>query len=81
MKPDRTPPCASSTRSKRPIAPLPTSRVPDRPFWGERLRIAGLRSRRVARFPYLIFYVEQEDHIEVRRVLHAKRDIPAWLEE
>jgi toxin ParE1/3/4 len=49
--------------------------------WGERLRIAGLRSRLVARFPYLVFYVEQETHIEVRRVLHAKRDIPAWLEE
>jgi toxin ParE1/3/4 len=45
------------------------------------LKIAGLRSRRVARFPYLVFYVEQEDHLEVRRVLHAKRDIPTWLEE
>lgn len=48
--------------------------------WSERLRIAGLRSRPVTKFPYLVFYIEQEDYIEVRRVLHSKRDIPAWLE-
>lgn len=59
--------------------------IADRPgaassIWGERLKIAGLRSRRVPRFRYLVFYVDQEDHIEVRRVLHAKRDIPAWFE-
>lgn len=58
--------------------------ISDRPgaassIWGERLRLPGLRSRRVAGFPYLVFYVEHEGRIEVRRVLHAKRDIPAWL--
>lgn len=50
-------------------------------IWGERLRVSGLRSRAVARFPYLAFYMEHEEHIEVWRVLHAKRDIPASLGE
>lgn len=51
------------------------------PGWSERLKIAGLRSRPVARFPYLVFYKEHEDQIEVWRVLHAQRDIPASLGE
>jgi toxin ParE1/3/4 len=33
------------------------------------------------RYPYLVFYVVQDDHIDVWRVLHAHRDIPAWLRE
>lgn len=49
------------------------------PVWSERLKVVGLRSRPVARFPYLVFYKEHEDHIEVWRVLHAQRDIPASL--
>lgn len=32
------------------------------------------------RIPYLIFYMEQADHIDVWRVLHAERDIPAWIQ-
>jgi len=51
------------------------------PGWSERLKIAGLRSRPVARFPYLVFYKEHVDWIEVWRVLHAQRDIPASLGE
>jgi toxin ParE1/3/4 len=34
---------------------------------------------RVQRYPYLVFYVERDDHIDVWRVLHGQRDIPAWL--
>jgi toxin ParE1/3/4 len=30
---------------------------------------------------YLIFYVERGDHVDVLRVLHAARDIPAALRE
>jgi toxin ParE1/3/4 len=26
-----------------------------------------------------VFYVEREDHIDVWRVVHAQRDIPAWM--
>jgi toxin ParE1/3/4 len=41
---------------------------------GMEIRVWPLR-----RFPYLIFYVNQPDHIDVVRVLHAHRDIPAAL--
>jgi toxin ParE1/3/4 len=40
-----------------------------------------LRSRAIARFPFLIVYMVQDDHIDVWRVLHAQRDIAAWLNE
>nr|MEA2799523.1 toxin ParE1/3/4 [Phenylobacterium sp.] len=33
------------------------------------------------RYPYLIFYVERDSHVDVWRLLHAERDIPAWLQE
>jgi len=33
----------------------------------------------IARFSYLIFYVEQDDRLDVWRVLHDRRDIPATL--
>ncbi|RVH02752.1 type II toxin-antitoxin system RelE/ParE family toxin, partial [Sinorhizobium meliloti] len=32
-------------------------------------------------YPYLIFYRDQPDHVDVWRVLHAKRDIPQWMQE
>jgi toxin ParE1/3/4 len=43
--------------------------VPDLRFWPLR------------RYPYLVFYVERSDHVDVWRVLHAERDIPAWMRE
>jgi len=49
------------------------------PRFGEIARIPGLRSRMVRRFPYLVFYIEQRDHVEMLRILHARRDIPACL--
>ena len=33
------------------------------------------------RYPYFVFYVEREDHLDVWRVLHAQRDIPAWMQD
>jgi toxin ParE1/3/4 len=45
------------------------------------LNIPGLRFWPCKRYPYLIFYVEKADHIEVWRVLHAHRDIPHWLQD
>lgn len=44
------------------------------------LKLDALRFWPVDRFPYLVFYVERERHIEVGRVLHGKRDIPAWMD-
>jgi toxin ParE1/3/4 len=51
------------------------------PRYGQELELPGLRSLVIPRFPYVAFYVERADHIELWRVLHAKRDIPAWLPE
>jgi toxin ParE1/3/4 len=36
---------------------------------------------RFAKFPYLVFYLEREDHVDVLEVLHGKRDIPVWLQD
>ncbi len=49
--------------------------------YAHELELPGLRCWPVKRFPYLVFYVEGDDHIDVWRVLHAQRDIPAWLGE
>jgi toxin ParE1/3/4 len=45
------------------------------------LALPGLRSWPLQGFPYLVFYVERDDHIDVWRVLHARRDIPRWMRE
>ncbi len=45
------------------------------------LDIPGLRFRTVKRFSYLAFYVERETEVDVWRVLHRARDIPAWMQE
>ena len=51
------------------------------PRYAELVGIRGLRGRSLNRFPFLVFYIDREDHIEVWRVLHAQRDIPATLVE
>lgn len=51
------------------------------PRYARELAIPGLRSWVVGRFPHLVFYVERKADIDVWRVLHAARDIPAWLRE
>lgn len=43
------------------------------------LDLPGLRSWALRDYPYLVFYVPRDDHIDVWRVLHAARDLPAWL--
>ncbi len=45
------------------------------------LDLPGLRCWPLARYPYRVFYVERDDHIDVWRILHGARDIPAWLGE
>jgi toxin ParE1/3/4 len=44
------------------------------------LDIPGLRTWPLRRFPYLIFYLELDDRIDVWRVLHNRRDIPASMQ-
>ena len=50
------------------------------PRYAHALNIPGLRSWPLTRYPYLVFFMEREDHIDVWRVLHGQRDIPAWLD-
>jgi toxin ParE1/3/4 len=49
------------------------------PRYAHELNLPGLRSWPLHRYPYLIFYVELPSHIDIWRVLHGQRDIPAWL--
>lgn len=51
------------------------------PRWAEELAIPGLRCWQLGRFPYLVFYVERRDPVDVWRVLDGRRDIPAWMQE
>jgi toxin ParE1/3/4 len=44
------------------------------------LDLPGLRFLPLTRFPHLVFYFEQSDCIDVWRVLHGHRDIPAWMQ-
>jgi toxin ParE1/3/4 len=49
------------------------------PRYAHELSIPELRSWPLSKYPYLVFYVEHADHIDVWRALHMKRDIPAWM--
>ena len=51
------------------------------PRYGHELDLPGLRSWPLKRYPYIVFYIEQEDHIDVWRILHGMRDLPAWLRD
>lgn len=51
------------------------------PRYGHALDLPGLRSWPLTRYPYIVFYMERADHIDVWRVLHERRDIPAWLRD
>jgi toxin ParE1/3/4 len=65
-------------RAYRHIAAQPAT---GSPRYAHELGLAGLRSWPLRRYPYLIFYVERDDHVDVWRVLHGERDIPAWMRE
>jgi len=45
------------------------------------LNLPGLRAWPLKRYPYLLFYVERDDHVDVWRLLRAERDVSAWLWE
>jgi toxin ParE1/3/4 len=51
------------------------------PRYAETLQRSGLRCLPVKRFPYLVFYIEHPDRIDVLRILHRRRDIPAILQD
>ena len=47
--------------------------------WAHELSLPGLRSCALRGHPYVVFYLEREDHVDVWRVLHGRRDIPPKL--
>lgn len=49
------------------------------PRYTHALNIPGLRFWPLTGYPYLVFFIERDDRIDVWRVLHGQRDIPAWL--
>lgn len=51
------------------------------PRYAHELNLPGLRCWPLKRYPYLVFYAEHHDHVDVWRILHAQRDIPAWMHE
>jgi toxin ParE1/3/4 len=51
------------------------------PRYAHALDVPGLRCWPLTRYPFLIFYIERAQTIDVWRVLHGQRDIPAWLQE
>ena len=51
------------------------------PRHAHELDLPGLRAWPLTRYPFLVFYLECSGHIDVWRVLHSQRDIPAWMQE
>ena len=51
------------------------------PRYAHELNLPGLRVWPLTRYPHLVFYVERPEHIDVWRVLHGQRDVPAWMSE
>ena len=49
------------------------------PRYAHELNLPGLRSWQLKRYPYIVFFIDRADHVDVWRVLHAERDIPGWL--
>jgi toxin ParE1/3/4 len=50
------------------------------PRYAHELNLPGLRSWPLTRYPSWVVYMEHADRIDVWRVLHGQRDIPAWMQ-
>lgn len=50
-------------------------------WYAHELNLPGLHSWPLAKYPHLVFYVVNANHVDVWRVLHGERDIPAWMKE
>jgi len=51
------------------------------PRYAQELGLPGLRFRPLEQYPYLVFYMDRDDHVDLWRVLHQERDIPEWIRE
>lgn len=49
------------------------------PRYAHELNLPDLRAWQLKDYPHVVFYVEHQDHVDAWRVLHAQRDIPAWM--
>lgn len=49
------------------------------PRFAHEFDVSELRTWHVEHFPYLVFYIERPDHVDVWRVLHVRRDLSAWF--
>ncbi len=49
--------------------------------YASELNLPGLRFWPLKKYPHWVFYLERSDHIDVWRVLHGQRDIPASMRE
>ncbi len=60
---------------------LHISRLPGSgsPRYGHVLDVPNLRTWPVSGYPYLVLYAEREQSIDIYRVLHTARDIPATM--
>lgn len=50
------------------------------PRYAHELNLPGLRCWSLADYPFLIFHVDLDDRVDVWRVLHGQRDVPAWMQ-
>ncbi len=49
--------------------------------YGHELNLPGLRSWALTSHPQVVFYMEGRTQVDVWRILHGRRDIPAWIGE
>ena len=66
---------------ERAFAPISRHCASGSPRYAHALNLSGLRCWPLPRFPYLVFYVERSDHVDVWRVLHGKKQIAQWIQE
>jgi toxin ParE1/3/4 len=51
------------------------------PRYEHALNLPGLRTLSLGRFPYLVFYVEHPEQVEIWRILHGQSDVGAQFDE
>ena len=66
---------------ERALARIGRSPHADAPRFGFELGIPGLRHVRLHRYPFAVFHLDMPNEIDVWRVLHTSRDMPATLAE
>lgn len=66
---------------ERAIAHISRHPAAGSPRYAHELNLPGLRAWPLSGYPHLVFYVERLDQVDVWRLLHGQRDIPAWMQE